>query len=212
MLCAAVLVVSSAAGCSTVRKYLPRNPFGPGTAKHVRHIAVLPFAYRASDGVHPCDMCPDKLVMDVTSPEEALLITSFFYEALLGHPRIQIIPFETVQAAAGATMGETVERLSQTEKVDAVVVGALLELRERLGDPRSPSQRGGASVYAALVNLPSGHAAWKRLYDQSPGRPNTAIRQYERIVLGEESKTKTAEEVAHEGVARMVKSLVSSID
>jgi hypothetical protein len=185
--------------------------FGPSTAKRVRHIAVLPMAYRAADGVHPCDMCPDTIVMDMTSAEDALLVTSFFYEALLRHPRLQVIPFETVQAATGPTMRDTITRLTETEQVDAVLVGGLLELRSRLGDPRDPSQRGGASVYAALLNLPSGRAVWKRLYDRSPGRPGTAVRQYERIVLGEESKTMTAEEVAHDGVGRMVKSLVRAI-
>jgi hypothetical protein len=210
--CAALLLATATAACSTMRKYLPHQLFGSSTVKHVRHIAVLPLAYRAPDGTHTCDMCPDRLVMDVTSQQDALLVTSFFYEALLGHPRLQIIPFETVQAAAGETMQETVTRLAETEKVDAVLVGALLELRSRLGDPREPTQRGGASVYAALLDLPSGHAVWKRLYDRSPGRPGTAIRQYERLVLGEESKTMTAEEVAHEGVARMVKSLVKSLD
>ncbi len=208
--CAAVLLVTLT-GCSTIRQYVPRSLLGTQTAGRVRRIAVLPFAYRDASGAHPCDMCPDKLVMDTTSQEDALLVTAFFYEALLGHPRIQLIPFDTVQAAEGDTMGAKVQHLSDTEKIDGVLVGGLLEMRQRLGDPRAPSQRAGASIYAALLNLPSGHAVWKRLYDQSPGRANKAMRQYERLVNGEEDKTLTAEEVAHEGVERMVHSLVSSI-
>lgn len=211
LLLAAVLAT---AGCSTIQQYvpLPRSWMGgSATAKRVARIAVLPFAYRDRNGSQPCDICPDKLVMDVTSEDDALLVTAFLYEVLARHPRLQVIPYETVRAAEGETMTDTLTRLAESEKIDAVVVGALLELRERLGDPRAPEQRAGASVYAALLDLPSGRPVWKRLYDHTPSRPGRAVREYERLIVGEESKALTAHEVAQVGIDRMASSLVRAV-
>jgi hypothetical protein len=209
----AALLVISLAGCATVRKYVPRSLlWGDGdTAKRVARIAVLPLAYRDGDGVRPCDACPDTLVMDVTSEDDALLVTAFFYEELARHPRLQVVPYDTIQAAQADTMRDTLTNLAATEQIDAVVVGALLELRERLGDPGNPDQRGGASVYAALLDLPSGEPIWKRLYDHTPARPGRAVREYERIIVGEESKAMSAHEVAQLGVEKMVSSLARSV-
>jgi hypothetical protein len=212
LLAAALLVGSLTAGCATVKKYVPRSLLGGGdTAKRLARVAILPLAYRDGDGVRPCDVCPDTLVMDVTSEDDALLVTAFFYEELARHPRLQIVPYETIQAAQADTMRDTLTNLAATEQVDAVVVGALLELRERLGDPRHPDQRGGASVYAALLDLPSGEPVWKRLYDHTPARPGRAVREYERIIVGEESKAMSAHEVAQLGVGKMVSSLARSV-
>jgi hypothetical protein len=207
-----VVLAMPVAGCSTIERYVPRGLLGDsGTAKRAARVAVLPFAYRDASGVKPCDLCPDKLVMDVTSRDDALLATAFLYEALARHPRLQIVPYESVQAVHGETMRETLTRLSETEKLDVVVVGALLELRERLGDPRDPEQRGGAAVYAAMLDLPSGRAVWKRLYDQTPGRATRPVREYERIVVGEESKAMTAREVVQVGIDRMASSLARAV-
>jgi hypothetical protein len=212
-LCAA-LAATLVAGCATIEQYV-RVPSGllgdPGTAKRTARIAVLPFAYRDGNGARQCDICPDTLVMDVTSQDDALLMTAFLYEALTRHPRLQIVPYETVQAAQGDSMRATLDHLARTENLDAVVVGALLELRDRFGDPRSPDQRAGAAVYAALLDLPSGRPVWKRLYDHTPGRPTRAVREYERIVIGEESKALTAHEVAQAGIDRMASSLARAV-
>ena len=212
--CAAlVLMALASSGCSTVDDLLPERWFGspakPGG--RIAHVAILPFAYRDDAGTHPCDLCPDKVVMDVTSASDAQLVTAFFYEALTRHPRIQVVSYDRVKAAGGESMRETLERLAESEDVDAVVIGALLELRQRIGDPREPRQRGGAAMYAALLDLPSGRPMWKRVFDHSPGRPGRAVRQYQSLVLGEEAKAMTAHEVAQAGATRMAQSLAGVV-
>jgi hypothetical protein len=209
----ALFAALGAAGCAEIQQYLPDNPLisGYATAGSTMRIAVLPFAYRGRDGSMPCDLCPDRVVMDVTGDADALLVTGFFYEQLARHPRLQIVPFERVEAAEGTTMRETLDRLAATEKLDAVIVGALLELRTRKGNPSDPEQRGGASLYVAMLRLPSGRPVWKRLYDRTPGRAGRIAREYESLVGSDDDKALTAEEVAQIGASRMVESLARSI-
>ena len=212
LMAACVAATASSSSCSTLEGFSPAALLrGPAKGGRITNVAVLPFAYRDDAGVHPCDLCPDTLVMDVTSADDAELVTAFFYEALTRHPRVRVLPFERVSAGRGATMRETLDALAEGEQVDAVVVGALLELRPRIGDPRSPEQRGGAAIYAALLDLPSGRPIWKRVFDHSPRRPGTAIRQYQALVLGEEAKSLTAHEVAELGAARMAQSLARTV-
>jgi hypothetical protein len=207
-----VALIGTGVGCSTIEQIMPDNPLGGSTVGKAARIAVLPFAYRGAGGVHACDLCPDTVVMARTSEDDALLVTAFFYEALTRHPRLQVVDFERIREVEGASMRDTLTRLAELEKLDAVIVGALLELRPRLGDPRDPEQRGGAAIYAALLDLPSGRLRWKRVYDRTPGRTGRAVRQYERLVVGEESKALSAYEVAQAGVERMVSSLARSMD
>jgi hypothetical protein len=133
---------------------------GKAKAGRVVKMAVLPFAYRDAAHTSACDLCPDRLVMDRTSEDASKLVTAFFYESLARYPRMQLVPYERVRELAGADMRETVTRVAEAEGVDVVVVGAVLELRDRLGDPRRPEQRGGAALYAAALELPSGRPVW----------------------------------------------------
>jgi len=208
---AILLAAATLAGCSTVRQYLPDNPFSAARSTPVRTIAVLPFAYRAEDGTRACDLCPDTLVMDKTSEQDALLVTAFFHEALTRHPSLTVIPNERILAARGETMEQTLAVIAAEEEIDAVVVGALLELRPRLGDPRDPYQRGGAAIYAALIDMRSGNPVWKRVFDRTPPRPGRAVRQYARLVEGEIPKSYTAHEVSERAADSMVSSLVRAI-
>ena len=176
----------------------------------IKRIAVLPFAYRAIGGGMSCDLCPDRVVMDVTSEQDALLATAFLYEGLARYPRIQIVPYERVREFQGATMRETLTNLAEKEHLDTAIVGALLELRPRIGDPRDPKQRGGAAVYAALLDLPSGEPIWKRYYDRSPGRPGSIVHSYNRLV-GEEEHSLTDDEATREGIEGMVPGLVKAL-
>jgi len=203
-----VCVVAFASGCSTVRRWLPGD-FGSDKGP-IKRVAILPFAYRAADGATPCDLCPDRVVMDVTSERDALLVTAFLYEGLARYPRIQVIPFDHVRASQGATMRETLSNLAEKEHLDAAVVGAVLELRPRLGDPREPKQRGGAAVYAALLDLPSGAPIWKRFYDRSPGSAGRIMHSYHRLV-GEDERAMTDEEAAQAGITGMVPALVKAL-
>lgn len=203
-----LLVAVTANGCSTIRSWMPGDigsDKGP-----IQRVAVLPFAYRAAGGGVSCDLCPDKLVMDVTSEQDALLATAFLYEGLARYPRIQVIPYERVREYQGATMRETLTKLAEKENIDAAVVGALLELRPRIGDPRHPKQRGGAAVYVVLLDLPNGAPIWKRYYDRSPGRPGRIMHSYYELV-GEEEHALTADEATQEGIEGMVPGLVKAL-
>ena len=130
----ALAAIVAAGGCQRIRPYLPDNPFiSPEVPGKIRTIAVLPFAYRDEQGGVPCTMCPNPVVMAPTSEDDALLVTAFFYEALTRHPRFQVVPPDVVARFMADTMEETTERLEVMQNVDAVLIGALLELRPRLG-------------------------------------------------------------------------------
>jgi len=189
---------------------MPGDLFRSDDSGPTRRVAVLPFAYRDAAATKTCDLCPDRVVMDLTSQDDALLATAFVYEGLARYPRIQVVPFERVRDAEGATMRETVTNLAAREELDAVIVGALLELRPRLGDPRAPTQRGGAALYVAVLDLPSGSPFWKRVYDRSPAPPGRILRGYHKVV-GEEDHSFTANEAMQGGIERMVPSLVQAL-
>jgi len=213
-LLAPALLLATTSCSGTLDQLWPDDGLFTGKAKPGRivRIAVLPFAYRDAGNARTCDLCPDRLVMDKTSEDAALLVTAFFYEALAKHPRMQVVPYERIRELQGADMRETITRVSEAEDVEMVLVGAVLELRDRIGDPRSPQQRGGAAIYAAALQLPSGKPLWKRVYDRTPRRSSRAMREYELLVVGEESRAKTAEEVAEDGVQRMVASLADTVN
>lgn len=177
----AALAVSTALGavaCSTIFG-------GDKDTREIRRIAILPFAYRAADGKHECDLCPDKLVMAKTSYDDAMLVTAFFHEALTTYPRLSILPYETVERFQGASMSESLDRLYAVEGIDAVLVGALMELRPREGDPRTPIAKGGAAVYAALVEPLTQRVLWSGYRDENQSSPPLTVRRVSEIVSGE---------------------------
>jgi hypothetical protein len=199
-----------ASGCTSLQDLIPRDLLRPDDKGPVRRIAVLPFAHRGAESSFLCDLCPDRVVMDVTSENDASLATAFLYEALTRYPRIQVLPYERVRQFQAPTMRETITKLAEQEKLDGVLVGALLELRPRLGDPRTPKQRGGAALYVALLDLPSGLPAWKRVYDRSSAPSGRAARSYHWLV-GEDERALTADETMEEGITRMVPSLIKAL-
>lgn len=165
-------------GCSTL--------FGGDENKRkIRRVAILPFGYRAVGENVACSLCPDKLVMAETSHSEAMLVTAFFHEALTTYPGLSILPFETVERFQGTTMSETMDRLYAMEEIDAVLVGALMELRPREGDPRTPTSAGGAAVYAALVEPLTERVLWSGYRDENQKPPPVTIQRMSEIISGE---------------------------
>ncbi len=203
----AALCVGS--GCGALRQTVP----GLGGGEHGRtlSIAILPFAYRDASGGLPCELCPDRLVMAPTSRDEALLVTAFFYEALESHPRFTVLPEETVSLFFDGSLAHTADRLRAEKGVEAVLVGGLLELRQRIGDPRAPDRRAGAAVYAALIGLNDGEILWKAFYDRDDRPGGRLRRQIGRLVGREHDLGRTAVEVAHEEAVEMVSELVDRV-
>lgn len=208
-----VLVASFAAGCATVNRYLPS--FLQSTSADdpvpIRTIAILPFAYRGEDDRRDCDVCPNPLLMSKTSADSALLVTAFFYEALSRYPRFNVVPYETVERYEAESMDQMLADLTVDHRLDAVLVGGLLEMRKREGDPRAPSRTGGASIYAAVLDVGTGETVWAQLFDGTRYPPNILLKTYKKVTASVEDRRPTAEEVAEYGVTRMVKNMAGAV-
>jgi hypothetical protein len=208
----AVAVAVPAAGCQRIRPYLPDNPFvSPEVPGRIRRIAVLPFAYRDEYGTVPCTMCPNPVVMASTSEDDALLVTAFFYEALTRHPRFQVVPPDIVARFMADTMEETTERLEVMQGIDAVLVGALLELRPRVGSPLDPSEPGGAAIYVALIDARTKAQLWNRVFDRTQ-RPENALERGYDVVVGDDSlHWLSARGIAQEAALELVKTMARTV-
>ncbi len=211
-LAALALLLTLVAGCTRIRPYLPENPFiSPEVPGEIQKIAVLPFAYRDESGVHPCTLCPNSVVMAPTSADDATLVTGFFYEALTRHPRFEVLAYDIVDRFGGDTMQQTVERLQVMEDIDAVLIGALLELRPRVGDPQNPEEAGGAAVYAALVDARSGRALWNRVFDRTQRPANAAKKGYDVIVGGGNLHYLASQGIAQEAALEMMSHMARTV-
>jgi len=196
----AVAVFTS--GCATMRS---------SDELEVRRIAILPFAYRGVDDAVPCSVCPDQLDPLPTSREDALLVTAFFHEALTTYPRLSILPFEAVDRLLVDDMVATMDRLYAAEEVDAVLVGMLMALRPREGDPREPDAPAGASIYAALVEPLTERVFWVGTREGVQQPPPITLRRLSEIISGEpirwHSDLGQAQLYANELVKEMVKQI-----
>jgi hypothetical protein len=208
----ALLAVVLTASCQRIRPYLPDNPFvSPEVPGRIRRVAVLPFAYRDEQGTVPCSMCPNPVVMAPTSEDDALLVTAFFYEAMTRHPRFQVVPPDIVARFMADTMEETTERLEVMESVDAVLIGALLELRPRLGSPQEPSEAGGAAIYVALIDAKTKAQLWNRVFDRTQRPPNAVERSIDVVVGDESAHWLSAQGIAQEAANELVKTMARTV-
>ncbi len=205
----ALITSTTLSGCSSVRDFIS-HPLGGGNAsgRSAQRIAILPFAYRGAEDRRVCDVCPNELVMAQTSVSDAGLATSMFYEQLARYPRFSVVSEQTVARYEAATMDETIRRLTEAERVDAVVVGALLELRPRIGDPRRPERLGGASVYAVALDIGTGQPSWVELFDGTRQPPVRVWLEAERLIgLKDHDRYPTAYEILEYGVRQLAESL-----
>lgn len=210
VLALAAIVVTG--GCQRIRPYLPDNPFvSPEVPGRIRRIAVLPFAFRDEHGTVPCSMCPNPVVMAPTSEDDALLVTAFFYEALTRHPRFQVVPPDIVARFMADTMEETTERLDVMQNIDAVLIGALLELRPRVGSPQSPTEPGGAAIYVALIDAKTRAQLWNRVFDRTQGPPGAVERGYEVVVGEQDAHWLSAQGIAQEAALELVKTMARTV-
>jgi hypothetical protein len=208
----ALVTVVVAAGCQRIRPYLPDNPFvSPEVPGRIRRVAVLPFAYRDEQGTVPCTMCPNPVVMAPTSEDDALLVTAFFYEALTRHPRFQVVPPDIVARFMADSMEETTERLEVMQNVDAVLIGALLELRPRLGSPQNPTEAGGAAIYVALIDAKTKAQLWNRVFDRTQRPQNAVERGYDVVVGGQNAHWLSAQGIAQDAALELVKTMARTV-
>jgi hypothetical protein len=209
---ALVVLALGGLGCQQIRPYLPANPFfSPEVPSATRRIAVLPFAYRDEVGVVPCSMCPNQVVMAPTSEDDALLVTAFFYEALTRHPRFVVVPPDSVARFMADTMEETTERLDVMADVDAVLIGALLELRPRIGTPDNPSDPGGAAIYVALIDVRTNQALWNRVFDRTQRPEGSVAKAYDYVIDGGNPYWLSAQAIAQDGALELMKSMARSV-
>ena len=208
----AVATIAGTTGCQRIRPYLPDNPFvSPEVPGRIRRIAVLPFAYRDEHGTVPCTMCPNPVVMAPTTEDDALLVTAFFYEALTRHPRFQVVPPDIVARFMAETMEETTERLEVMQNIDAVLIGALLELRPRIGNPQAPAEPGGAAIYVALIDARTKVQLWNRVFDRTQRPENPLERGYEVVVGDDGAHWLSSLGIAQEAALELVKTMARTV-
>jgi hypothetical protein len=196
-----------------VRDFISRPLGGRNAIAHrALRIAIVPLAYRDAASTRSCDVCPNDLVMAPTSTADAQLATAFFYEQIARYPRFTIVPEQTMERYYADTMDETITRLTEAERVDTVVVGALLEIRPRIGDPRRPERLGGASVYAAALDIETGEASWVEVFDGTDQPPTRVWLEAERLVgRKDHDRYPTEYEVLEYGVRQLIESLDGSV-
>ena len=120
--------------------------------------------------------------------------------------------YDTVERYWADTMDAMVAQLTEAQALDAIIVGALLEVRERLGDPRQPERLGGVSIYVAALQVPTGRPLWVQLYDATKQPPNVVYANAVRIVgWRDPAHYLTAREIAEHGIGKLVKSMAKAI-
>jgi len=208
------LLVAGLPGCWSLGGALSGVDFlARERAGRIKRIAVLPFAYRGGDGEGlECTMCPEPIDMKPTSRSDAELATAFYYEALTRHPRFEVVSFERAAQLGAETAEEMAARLREGDSVDAFVVGALIELRPRFGDPSAPQSRAAATFYVALVDSRSGERLWARRFDGHDEEPGVMTTQLRRLTTGDAVPTRTAKEVLREGEVEVVAEMSRVVD
>jgi hypothetical protein len=127
-----------------------------------------------------------------TSEEDALLVTAFFHEALTTYPVLTVLSSESVERFRTEDMAESVDRIFAVEAVDAVLIGALMELRPREGDPRTPTSPAGAAIYAALVEPMTIRVLWSGFRDADQKPPPVTFQRASEIISGEPIRWRSA--------------------
>ena len=183
----------------------------PSSGQQIRRIAVLPLAYRDDHETRKCDLCPNDMVLAATSRDDAMLVTAFFYEHFTRHPRFSVIPYAEIETARGADMRSTLAGLGEWSRTDAVLVGALLELR-RPGSDGGAGPWPGAATCAALLDRDSGRTLWSSFLDTDEQAGSAVAGRWQGIVEGKDPMPARAVDIARQLVGRMVDDLAGRVD
>ncbi len=178
-------------------------------ARRRERVAVLPMVVA---GAGPCELCPDNVEAVSADPATATLYTAFFHEALDRHPRLDKVDHADIRRLASRGQKAAVADLLTRGAADYVLVSVLTERRERVGDPFAPSEAAAVGVYAALRRIGDGAVLWQaseRVVDTAGGFFG---RQYQRVVLGERKRWRSADAVADEVLLRLAEDMIADAD
>ncbi|HYC01565.1 MAG TPA: hypothetical protein VEC57_20710 [Candidatus Limnocylindrales bacterium] len=178
----------------------------------LRKIAVLPVAY--SDGMgggYACDLCPPAVQMKPTNAQAARLATAFLYEETARHPRILKPEFEVVEPVARKGMRQAANELAAAGQADAVLVGALVELRARVGSDHGPETPAGAVMYAALVDARTGATLWSSTFDANETGPGMLRSRLQRLTGAKTPRWRTAEGYTEVAAKELVDGLMDHL-
>ncbi len=202
-----VAVAVLVAGCSLI----PGLGGDDAAVDRLQRIAIIPFAYAGPDGGRACDLCPEPVVMRDTSKEKAVLATAFFFEQITQYPRFVVSDPRRVNALASVSMQDGLELFQTLDDIDVVVVGALIELRERQGSALGPLRPAGAAVYAALLDARTGEKLWSGTFDEDEKKNGRIRVTYNRLVNGGDKRWADALEYLQVGARKLIKSMAKSV-
>lgn len=182
----------------------------------LRRIAVLPVAYvdAAGEG-QPCDLCPADLKMKPTSRLPARLITGFLYEKIARHPRLLFPTPETVDKFMAASPTHSLRQLAASlaaaGKADYAVVGALQDLRQRVGPDDDPTTPAGVTLYAALIEAKTGKILWSDTFDKEESGRGIFYGAYDKLMNDKPVRWSTAEGFSEQAADKLMDELVGEV-
>jgi hypothetical protein len=182
----------------------------------LRKVSILPVAWTDGTTGQPCDLCPATLSMKPTDALSARLATGFVYEAIARHPRFLFPPHsaveKTMEQTPGRSMRQAMATLSAGGRSDYVIVTALVELRQRVGDNQNPETPAGATVYAALIDARSGETIWSDTFDDNESSRGMILGTYDKVMNDRPIRWSTAQEYSEYAIDSLVEDLVDELD
>jgi len=106
-------------------------------------------------------------------------------------------------------MSEGLEVFRTMDEVDAVIVGAVIDLRQRVGSPFAPKKPAGVTLYAELVDARTRRTLWSGTFDADQGPPGTLGTAFGRIVSGGRPRWDSALTFARTGAHKLVASMMA---
>jgi hypothetical protein len=182
----------------------------------LRKVAILPIAWTDGTSGQPCDLCPPSVALKPTDAVSARLATGFIYEAVARHPRFLFPPHaaveKTVEATPGRSMRQAMATLSSGGRSDYVIVAALIELRQRVGDNQDPETPAGATMYAALIDARSGETLWSDTFDDNESSRGMVLGAYDKVMNDRPVRWSTAQEYCEYAIDSLIEDLVEELD
>ncbi len=182
----------------------------------LRKVAILPVAWTDGTNGQACDLCPASVAMKPTDAVSARLLTGFVYEAVARHPRFLFPPHSAVEKsleqAPGRSMRQAMAQLAANGRADYVIVAALVELRQRVGDNENPETPAGVAMYAALVEAKTGETLWSDTFDENESSRGIFLGTYDKVMNDRPIRWSTAQEFSEYAADELIEDLVDELD
>lgn len=197
------------------------NPNQPPAEEQVegsslRKIAILPVAWTDGTNGQPCDLCPASVVMKPTDLLSSRLATGFIYEQVATHPRFLFPPHsvieKTMEQAPDRSMKAAAAALAASNRADYVIVAALVELRQRVGDDDKPEQPAGVEMYAALIDTHTFATLWSDTFNENESSRGMVLGTYDKVMNDKPIRWHTAQEFSEHAVDTLIEDLVDELD